>query len=111
MDTGIASYDLEQIKNVFAANSSVREVILFGSRAMGNYKAGSDIDLAIVSLDDRLKFDDMLDLGIQLEQLGFLYRFDLQYFNQIKNQDMKDHIDRVGMLIYRRDVDKKTAVE
>jgi len=33
------------------------------------------------------------------------------WVNQIKNQDMIDHIDRVGMLIYRRDVDKKTAVE
>jgi len=98
MDYGLSPDDILLIKKVFAANPKVYEVILFGSRAMGNYKAGSDIDLAVVS--ERITFDDLLDLGTQLEALGLLYKFDLQNLREIKDPDVIDHIQRVGKVFY-----------
>lgn len=73
---------------------------MFGSRAMGNYRPGSDIDLAVVS--DTLTFDGLLELEAQLEMLGLLYKIDLQNLKKIKDTDVLDHIKRVGKVFYKR---------
>ncbi len=95
---GLSSADIEQINGVFAAHSRVEQAIIFGSRALGNFTSGSDIDLAIVG--DGLNFDDILQLHHELESLGMLYTFDLQRFAGIKDQDVLDHIHRVGKQFY-----------
>ena len=100
MEYGLSNSDVLHIKKVFAANPEVGEVILFGSRAMGNFKPGSDIDLAIIS--DTLTFDGLLELESQLEQLGLLYRIDLQNLKKIKDPDVIDHISRVGKIFYKK---------
>jgi predicted nucleotidyltransferase len=106
MDIGIAVEDLMRICEVFATFPKVRQVVLFGSRAMGNYKSGSDIDLAIIG--EGVTFDDILEIQDSLEQLGMLYRFDLQNLNAIHDTDVKDHIDRVGKIIYIKGVSSDT---
>lgn len=67
---------------------------------MGNYRPGSDIDLAVVS--DTLTFDGLLELEAQLEMLGLLYKIDLQNLKKIKDTDVLDHIKRVGKVFYKR---------
>ena len=105
MDYGLSSDDISSIKNVFAANPKVHEVILFGSRAMGNYKAGSDIDLAILAGPGKLDFNDLLELHAALENLGLLYSFDLQNFKEIRDPDVLDHIRRVGKVFFQRNAE------
>lgn len=100
MNCGLSATDITDIKKVFAGSPQVDEVILFGSRAMGTFKPGSDIDLAIVS--ESLTFNDLLVLGTQLEKLGLLYSVDLQHLNKIKDPDVLDHITRVGKVFYKR---------
>jgi uncharacterized protein len=100
MEYGILAEDIERIMSVFSAFPEVKQVILFGSRAMGTYKPGSDIDLAIEG--NALTFSDMLDISARLEQLGLLYRFDLQNLAAIRDPDVLAHIHRVGKVLYNR---------
>ena len=100
MNFGLSDNDILRITEIFAAHPKVAEVLLFGSRAMGNYKPGSDIDLALIAGD--FAFDDLLELEYQLQQLGLLYKIDLQDFKKIKDLDVIDHIHRFGKILYKR---------
>lgn len=99
MEYGLRSDDLQHVRHVFVSFPQVRKVILFGSRAMERHKPGSDIDLAIVG--DNLRLNDLLEIGTALEQLGMLYKFDIQNYNTIGNPDVRAHIDRVGKVLYQ----------
>ena len=75
--------------------------ILYGSRAKGNYKTGSDIDLTLCSGDDlNLKvFNRVME---DLDELLLPYTFDLSIFNYIEDKDVSDHIQRVGVPFYKK---------
>jgi len=97
MAFGLESEDIIKIKNVFAAIPAVEKAVIFGSRAMGNFKTGSDIDIAV---SGNLSFNDLLDLDEKLALLGLLYRFDIQNLSSIKDPDVLDHIKRTGKILY-----------
>lgn len=104
MKTGISDGIWREITEVFKNFSKITEVILFGSRAMGNFREGSDIDLAVKG--DHIKLNDLLDIVAALEDLELLYKFDLVDFNKINNPELKAHIDRVGMVVYSKKTNK-----
>lgn len=97
MKTGIAPEHFRKILDVFRRYPQVTQVILFGSRAKGNYREGSDIDLALKGkdLDSRL----LTRIGIDYETLDLPWKLDAIVYDQIENPDLKDHIDRVGILL------------
>ncbi len=97
-DYGLTDELLQQIKEVFRQHPSVWRVIVFGSRAMNTHRAGSDIDLAVMG--NNLTRDELLDLQIQLDELGFLYEFDVKDLTKIRNPELVDHIERVGSVVY-----------
>ena len=96
---GLQDNDIKRICDLFADIPKVMRVVLFGSRAMGNYKPGSDIDLAITG---DITFDELQEINARLEDLSFLYSFDVQRLNAIKDEDLLEHINRVGIAIYSR---------
>lgn len=98
MNYGLDDSVIDQMKMVFSRHNSVRQVIMFGSRAMQTHRAGSDIDLAVVS--ETLTRNELLGLQIQLEELGFLYEFDVKNLKKIKNPELVSHIKRVGVILY-----------
>ncbi len=100
MEFGLMPEDVMDIKAVLAAFPKVKQVVLFGSRAKGNYKPGSDIDFVI--LGDDITMNDMFTIGNSLENLGMIYSFDLQNIALIKNKDLLDHINRVGIIFYSK---------
>ena len=100
MQYGLSNPDVLQIQDIFAANPEVQEVILFGSRAMGNHKPGSDIDFVVVS--ETMTFNGLLELQGRLDNLGLLYKIDLQDLKKIKDADLLEHISRVGKVFYKR---------
>ena len=87
-----------KICEVFAQNPNVIEVIIYGSRAKGNYKSGSDIDLTLVG--DNLTTTDLLKIENDLDDLLLPYKLDLSILRQIENQDLLDHINRIGKIFY-----------
>lgn len=96
---GLTSEVIEKIQTVLARFESIESAILYGSRAKGNYKRGSDIDLAL-----RVKKDSprslLFDVTDAIDDLNLIYTFDISLLHQIDNENLLDHIDRVGVEFY-----------
>ena len=79
----------------------IEQVILFGSRALETAGPGSDIDLAITGKDITrstvLRFHEVLN-----EQTPLPYFMDVVDYRDIRNDELKSHIDRHGVPVYRR---------
>lgn len=97
---GIESAMFEQIVDVLRGNPLVQEAILYGSRAKGVYKPGSDIDLALKGKE--LTLQDLNRVSLALDDLLLPYSFDLSLFHHIGNEELLAHIGRVGKSIFRR---------
>ena len=93
---GISKNALDKIKTVLFSMQGVEQVVLYGSRAKGNYKEGSDIDLTIKG---KLTFDDLTKISVNLDDLNLPWTIDLSLYSQISNKDLLDHIDRIGVAI------------
>jgi len=101
MNEGLSAAVTQQLCQVFRQYPQITETVLYGSRAKGNFKENSDIDLAIKGNDlDRFVVSDIL---MTLQETDIPYLIDLQNYNEIKNYQLKDHIDRVGKTIYVSD--------
>lgn len=94
MKYGLSDSTLEEILTIFRENIHVEEVILFGSRAKGTFRSGSDIDLAVKG--DHLTFQEFLGLLVKMDELELIYKIDAIRYSTIKSQELLEHIDRVG---------------
>ncbi len=97
---GLKDTHIAAINSVFAQYPQVEKAILYGSRAKGNYRNGSDIDLTI--LGDKLNFDILQKIEIDLDDLLLPYKIDLSIFNTIENTGLRQHIERVGIIFYTK---------
>lgn len=97
---GISDSDIQKIRKCFISFPAIKEVLIYGSRAKGNYRPGSDIDLTIN--DDSMKFEDFLKLESELDDLMLPYKIDLSLRRNIENPDLLEHIERVGVVFYKR---------
>ena len=100
MSFGLKEQVVEQIVSVFRDNQFVDEVVLYGSRAKGCSKPGSDIDFAIKG--DQLDLKELNRISLALDDLLLPYTFDLSIYRHISNPDLLDHIARVGKIFYKR---------
>ena len=98
MKFGLKDEVITNICNVFSNFAEIEKVIIYGSRAKGNYKNGSDIDLTLFG--DGLEYSILSKLDFQLEELYLPYTFDISIFNMISNADLKEHISSVGQVFY-----------
>lgn len=101
MPFGIQPETVGHICSVFAKHPQIETAILYGSRAKGNYKPGSDIDLTLTG--DGLNLNVLNQIDNELDDLLLPWSFDLSIHSQIESQDLLEHIDRVGVVFYRRD--------
>lgn len=97
---GISMNIWGRIANVFRKSPRIDQVILYGSRAKGNYKKGSDIDLCLVG--NQIALSDMYKLENALDDLLLPYTFDVSIYSKIANNDLIAHIDRVGKVVYSK---------
>lgn len=98
---GLSGFDIDYITESMRKFNEIEAGIIFGSRAKGNYRKGSDVDLAIVG--PCLTPDVVVRLHALLEDEGPLpYYFDIVDYTHCGDQSVKDHIDRVGLTIYVR---------
>ncbi|EYE87531.1 DNA polymerase III subunit beta [Fervidicella metallireducens AeB] len=99
MNFGLRESDLEYIINTIKHFPEIERAVIFGSRAKGNYKPGSDIDIAIYG--EAITFDILSKLHSMLEDESPLpYMFDIVDFTHLNHNELKDHIERVGKVIY-----------
>ena len=99
MKYGLKEDIIHKLVEIFQKNSKIKDVILFGSRAKGNYRNGSDIDLAIKGKN--LKLVDLNELLIKIDGLYLPYEIDIVIYSKIKNKDLIEHIDRIGIVLYK----------
>ena len=97
---GISLEQLNEIINLISKVNVVRKIVLFGSRAKGNFENGSDIDLALFG--DQVKLNDILELSVEIDNLELPYKIDLVNYNRISNLELKNHIDRIGQVLFER---------
>lgn len=100
MKTGLSKEIWNEITKVFENFPRIIEVILFGSRALENFREGSDIDLAVKG--ENIELNDLLDIEAALEDLQLLYTFDVINYSKLTNPDLKAHINRVGIQVYNK---------
>ncbi len=100
MAFGLKDEVVAKINRVFAAHPEVEEAILYGSRAKGTPRPGSDIDLTLKGPD--LNLQVLNRISRDLDDLLLPYTFDLSIFRQIANPELLDHIERVGKVFYRK---------
>ena len=92
-------YGLEEqtIFLIFGKYPEVEEVILYGSRAKGNFKPFSDID---ITLKGKISPETLLSINCAFSESSLPYLFDISIFNDLNNQNLIDHINRWGKVIY-----------
>ena len=96
---GLTERDMKTIISIFNSYPEVRQVNLFGSRANGNYRLGSDVDLAIMNKGVSAK--TLPKLRSDFEDSSLPYNIDLVDYTKLKKQEFIDHIQRVGVHFYR----------
>lgn len=101
MQYGLSNAVVGKIQNVFAAHPQVKQAILYGSRALGTHRAGSDIDITLTGA--KLNFESLHAIHGKLDDLNLPNTFDLSIYRQIKNADLRNHIERVGVVMYAAD--------
>ncbi|MCB9272677.1 MAG: nucleotidyltransferase domain-containing protein [Lewinellaceae bacterium] len=102
MKFGLKEHTIEKMNKVFAQFPEVEQVMLYGSRAKGTYRPGSDIDLTL--LGPTLNLKALFRIETELDDLLLPYQIDLSIFDHIDNPDLVDHISRVGKVFYEKEV-------
>ena len=98
---GLTLGQIAAIREVFRHHVKIGKAILYGSRAKGNYRAGSDIDLTLQGED--LSFSDLVRIATELDDLLLPFNIDLSLLQSIENPDLIAHINRVGVDFYVKD--------
>jgi len=98
---GLSPATVARIFGVFARFPSVEKAVLYGSRAKGTFKPGSDIDLTL--LGDRLTSAELGAIADELDELLLPYQIDLSIFHQLDHEKLCEHIERVGQVFYKKD--------
>ncbi len=100
MKFGLKKEIIKQINDVFAKYPQIEKAVIYGSRAKGNFKKGSDIDLTLEGAG--LNLSVINSLLNELDDLLLPYTFDISIFKQISNADLVEHIGRIGSVFYEK---------
>ncbi len=100
MPFGLKDDIITKIKEVFTIFSEIEEAVVYGSRAKGNYKQGSDIDITLKG--SKLTHAILNKISLALENLVLPYTFDISIYHHIDNANLIDHINRIGVNLYKK---------
>lgn len=102
---GLYQSDIANIVHILQQHPEVEEGYVIGSRAMGNYRHGSDVDLVLKG--DLLTFAIASRISYLLnEETQMPYQFDVINYNTTRSPELIDHFERVGKLLYAKDKDE-----
>jgi uncharacterized protein len=97
---GLTESDLNIIINILSEYPDIEQAIIFGSRVMGKQKDGSDVDIALKGNIQEKTANEVS--GRLNDESPLPYFFDVIAFNFISNQDLEEHIEKVGQIIYSK---------
>jgi predicted nucleotidyltransferase len=96
---GLSDKTLNTLMKIFRKYPAIKKVILYGSRAKGNYKNGSDIDITLET-DDNFTHTDLLRISGDFDDSDIPYTVDVSVYKNLDNENLKEHISRVGKVFY-----------
>lgn len=99
MKFGLSDSVIVELQDVFRRHKNISKVLIFGSRAKGNYREGSDIDL--VAIGNNLDYNQIIKILTEIDDLELLYSVDLLDYSKIIGTPIGDHINRVGQVFYQ----------
>ena len=103
MNFGLRDGDLDNIITTMQQFSEIEKAAIFGSRAKGNFKPGSDLDIAIWG--DDISFSTLSRLHAILEEESPMpYFFDIVDYSHLNHEELKNHIDRAGIVFFTREL-------
>jgi len=94
---GLSENTVLKINHVLQQYPAVERAVIYGSRAKGNFKSSSDID---ITLKGELDLKILSDISLKLDDLLLPYKLDLSIYNHIANAELLNHIDRVGKVLW-----------
>ena len=97
---GLTDRALGLLRGLFSTDPSIKRAIVYGSRAKGNFRHGSDIDITLDAPD--MDGDGLLRLCTAVDELMLPWHVDLSLLTHIDNPDLLDHIARVGKTLWVR---------
>lgn len=97
---GLPHHVINALTHIFMTHPNVESAILYGSRAKGNFRLGSDIDLSLIGL--KLSLSELFDIEHQIDDLLLPWKVDLSIYHKIESEDLIDHIKRVGICLYEK---------
>lgn len=97
---GLPTKIIDQVRQLLAEYPSIERAVIYGSRAKGTHKPGSDIDLTLIG--HAITEAEVLALESRLDDLLLPYTFDVNRFDALQNQQLIDHIHRVGQDFYKK---------
>ena len=100
MEFGLNQETIDKINSVFQKHPEIEKVIIYGSRAKGNYRAGSDIDFTLMGND--LEYNIAGRVNSEIDDLNTPYLFDISIFGKLDSSSLKEHISRVGKVFYKK---------
>ena len=107
---GLLDSDIETIIQTLKMHPKVEIAYIFGSRVKGNFKNGSDVDIALKGTG--LDFDIQSQISYWLnEETNMPYKFDVLIYEYIREPKLQEHIDRVGVEIYNKKALKKIILK
>jgi predicted nucleotidyltransferase len=98
MKFGLSDTVIKELQDIFRHHSNIEKVLIFGSRSKGNFRAGSDIDLAVIGKG--IDYSQLLTIRCEIDDLDMLYSVDLLDYQKKIGTPLGDHIDRVGQIFY-----------
>lgn len=104
---GLTDSELQELRSLFAQYKEIDRVILYGSRAKGNYKPFSDVDITLVGSE--LTRSHLNHLSAELNDSSLPYNFDISILHQLKNPELLEHIQRRGITIYTGQEDNSSS--
>ena len=98
---GLLQQDLDSIIDILKKQEAIEEALIFGSRAKNSYKKGSDVDIAIKG--KQVNHNVINEVSYSLNEETIMpYQFDILDRNKITNHHLTQHIDCVGITIYKK---------
>lgn len=98
---GFSEDKIVKLQSLFFRYIEIEKVIIYGSRAKGNYQPFSDVDITLMGplLNKHL----LSKIILEIDDLLLPYSFDVSIFHEISNQDLIDHINRRGQILYNKE--------
>ena len=100
MSFGLEQSIIDRISAVFERFPEVEKAVIYGSRAKGNFRLGSDIDLTLTGKN--LTESVLSSIKLALDDLNTPYFFDVSIFEQLQSPELKEHIARAGRAFYTK---------